>query len=112
MSIESDFTPRPAEKPAIDDLTAKIAAVRPKKRIVTTVTVHAPGPDNVPFTHSDSGRITAGLYHGIAYSPGWPVELDATEADKLLAKHGGEVVGDDYELPPGTPEPVETRRVE
>ena len=71
----------------------------PTKTIVSTVTLHVPGPKFVPFKFSDSGFATEGKYDIVEAAPGTPVTLDAEEADALI-KRG---VAEEYAAPAPAP---------
>lgn len=53
----------------------------PQKTIITTVAVGVPDPASPKFTPTV-----------MLIAPGTPVTLDADEADRILARWGGEVV--------------------
>jgi hypothetical protein len=58
-----------------------------KRIIAHNSTIHAPGPNYRPKQWDAAGHvIDHGSYDIIAYPPGTIVELDAAEADALLAK--------------------------
>lgn len=69
----------------------------PLKTIVATVTLHVPGPAFRPARiDEDTGLIrNAGKYDVIEVAPGTPVELEAAEADRFIARG----IAEDY-VPP------------
>jgi hypothetical protein len=69
---------------------------RPTKTIVTNVTVHTPTEDHVPYKMEANGVVQAGHYSTYEHPPGSPVTLDAKEADRLIARFGGQEVPEDY----------------
>ena len=57
------------------------------KTIKVPVTLHLPAKDHVPFTWGALGEVTKGKYSIDVIPPNTPVELDADEADALLARY-------------------------
>lgn len=60
-----------------------------KKTITVPVTLHAPGKKFRPFKFDAEGGVLEGRYDVVEYPPMTPVELDADEADELLARYAG-----------------------
>ncbi len=79
---------------AAADARAPEGAAGGRKTIVTKVTVHAPKGRWVPHLYDDMGNMRKpGAMNVEAIPPGDPVALDADEADAILARFGGEIVG-------------------
>ncbi|MGU3665812.1 hypothetical protein ACLBX9_16660 [Methylobacterium sp. A49B] len=55
------------------------------KTIVANVTLHLPGKGHEPFKIDANGAVAGGKYVVKAVPPGTPAELDADEADALIA---------------------------
>lgn len=72
------------------------------KTVVSTVTLHVPGPKFKPFEFSDAGFVRAGKYDMIHAKPGTPVILPAAEADKLIERGTASL----YEAPEAAAPPV------
>lgn len=71
--------------------------MKPQKTIITSVTlgVHDPAGD-MPEVRDASGNVLSPAIRGLGHAaPGTPVTLDADEADRILARWGGEVVDED-----------------
>ena len=62
------------------------------KTIITNITLHRPGPGHEPFKIDPSGAIMSGKYSVEKIAPGTEVELNETEADAIIARHGGVVI--------------------
>jgi hypothetical protein len=60
------------------------------KWIKVPVTVHVPGPKFKPFDFDNNGGVKSGFYDIVEVPPLTPVELDAAEADKLLARYAND----------------------
>ena len=56
------------------------------KTIVSTATLHVPGPKFKPFRFTDAGFPSGGVYDVIHVKPGNPVTLDVAEADRLIER--------------------------
>lgn len=65
------------------------------KTIRANVTLHLPGAGHAPFAIDANGAITGGKYIVKEVAPGTPVELDADEADALIAAK----VAEEYKAP-------------
>ncbi|MRI57415.1 hypothetical protein D8770_26285 [Methylobacterium sp. DB1607] len=71
--------------------------MKPQKTIITTVTLGVHDPDgDMPEVRDASGNVLSPAIRGLGHAaPGMPVTLDADEADRILARWGGEVVDED-----------------
>ena len=69
----------------------------PQKMIVTTVTLGVHDPDrDTPEVKDAAGNVLQPRSIGLAHvPPGEPVILDADEADRILARWGGEEIADE-----------------
>lgn len=66
----------------------------PKKMIIAKVAIGIHDPDrDTPAAHDAAGNVLQPYSRGLGHaSPGTPVTLDADEADRIIARFGGEVL--------------------
>ncbi|RVU13159.1 hypothetical protein [Methylobacterium oryzihabitans] len=72
------------------------------KKIIPAVALHRPKKDFKPFEYDTLGGVLGGKYSVEVVAPGTPVEIDADEADELIARGLAQEVKTKAEPPAGT----------